>query len=341
MRSRSDSPADSRADSPAAPRPASRLRTALTARYALALGLVACTLLATHVLSVQRIAASAENGRLIDVSGMQRMLSQRIALLATELAAGGPGAGANATAARLDEAVSTMAANHAELVADWRVRAADGSPEARARYASLLAPGGMADEVAGYVGSARALLEAYRGRGAGAGPDADAGRAPPLAVDAEAVAAPARDGELLSRLDAVVKGYDRDGVAASESLERTEVATLALGLLVLLLEALLIFRPMVNRIVVSMAALDEANEELHGLASRLAHDLRSPIVDSIGLIRLVEDALSSGKVANASSATLRVYSSMVTVSGVIDELLGVVRRHREGALERGALPRDA
>ena len=341
MRSRSDSPADS----PAALRPASRLRTALTARYALALGLVACTLLATHVLSVQRIAASAENGRLIDVSGMQRMLSQRIALLATELAAGGPGAGAGAgmgttaTAARLDEAVSAMAANHAELVADWRVRAADGSPEARARYASLLAPGGMADEVTGYVGSARALLEAYPGRGAGA--DAGAGRAPSLVADAEAVAALARDGELLARLDAVVKGYDRGGVAASESLERIEVATLALGLLVLLLEALLIFRPMVNRIVVSMAALDEANEELHGLASRLAHDLRSPIVDSIGLIRLVEDALSSGKVANASSATLRVYSSMVTVSGVIDELLRVVRRHREGALERDPLPRDA
>lgn len=62
------------------------LKANLTLRYAVALALVALVLIATHLLSAQRLEAVKGDASLIDESGMQRMLSQRIALLAHALA---------------------------------------------------------------------------------------------------------------------------------------------------------------------------------------------------------------------------------------------------------------
>ena len=294
------------------------IKTSLTLRYTIALGLVASVLTLTHLTSGDRLRSGEHDARLIDVSGMQRMLSQRIALLSVERLIVSDDAPLRENERKLRGAIERMSGNHAYLSADWRARAAGGDPV----HAAYLDSDGIAVEVERYIDTARRLVDDRR----------DAAD-PARRLDEGFVLAEALDVVLLSRLDAVVQRYTREAQARAEQLRRYETLTLAFGLIVLLLEVLFIFRPMVNRVARCIDVLDEANEELRTLAAAVSTNLRAPIVDSISLIRQVDDALTSGKVAEASAATHNVYSSMITLDGVIGELLEVVGRQRRAVMK--------
>jgi len=300
------------------------IKASLTLRYTIALGLVASVLVVTHLTSGDRLESGRHDARLIDVSGMQRMLSQRIALLSIERLIVSEESRRRENAQKMLAAIERMANNHEQLKSDWRARAAEGGSV----YATYLGENGIAVEVERYLDTARMLVDDRRDA-------ADAARR----IDEGFVLAQALDGEFLARLNAVVQRYTHEAQMHSVHLRRYETLTLAFGLAILLLEALLIFRPMVNRIVRCIRVLDEANEELSTLATAVSTNLRAPIVDSIGLIRQVDDALASGKVTQASAATRNVYSSMVTLDGVIEELLEVVGRQREAVMKSGVFGR--
>ena len=58
----------------------------LTFRYILGLTIIALTMCATYGVLSHRTAANKSDGYIINLAGMQRMLSQRITLLATQIA---------------------------------------------------------------------------------------------------------------------------------------------------------------------------------------------------------------------------------------------------------------
>ena len=293
------------------------IRSNLTIRYGIALGLVAAVLVSTHLIASERIGAARQDGRLIDTSGMQRMLSQRIALLVIEVHGESDSSRRASYEKQLGEAIERMAANHAELLADWRRRVAAGE----SHYAAYLGADGIEAGVERYLDAARALMP-------GSGSEADGGATRDEALQLGEVAL---DGVFLAELNAVVQRYTRESEARADTLRGIQTAALVVGLLILLFEMLFIFRPMVSRVSWCIRVLDEANEELRTLAGSISRDLRAPIVDSIGLIRNVDEALTSGRVVEASAATRNVYSSMITLDGVLNELIEVVGRQR-GAL---------
>ena len=294
------------------------LSTSLTLRYSIALVLVALILATTHMLSVKRIESSSADGHLIDTSGMQRMLSQRIGLLSLGMLSGRDNDG-QSLADDLLKAINKMKANHNFLKEDWQERAEAGN----SNFGRLLMADGLSDQVDIFLQEATDLYNRYLGVETASRYADDKARL--MIIKAE-------KGDFLASLDGVVKIYTHQTEETGEHLHTIETYSLALGVVILLFEVLFIFRPMVNRIATCVQVLDEANEELLDLSRSLSSGLKSPIVNSIELIKLIDESLSSGKVTEAATASGHVYTSMVTMDGVIIELLEVVNRHRTAVL---------
>ena len=294
------------------------LTSSLTLRYSIALILVAAILAATHVMSVKRIASTSADGYLIDTSGMQRMLSQRIGLLSLGLLSTWETAD-QVLADDMATAIKSMAANQATLKADWQERAVSGDAD----FSQLLAVGGLADSIDAFISNAEELHQRYIGARMSSS-DNDM-LATPMIIMAEK-----RD--FLQSLDNVVKMYTQLTEQTSSHLHTIQTYSLAFGLIILLFEVLFIFKPMVSRIANCVDVLHEANEELHSMALSLSHGLQSPIVDSMKLMKMVDTSLSSGKVTDAATVSSTVYASMVSMDGVIAELLDVVSVHRKAVM---------
>ncbi|MDB3936509.1 type IV pili methyl-accepting chemotaxis transducer N-terminal domain-containing protein, partial [Granulosicoccus sp.] len=134
------------------------LSTSLTLRYSIALVLVALILATTHMLSVKRIESSSADGHLIDTSGMQRMLSQRIGLLSLGMLSGRDNDG-QSLADDLLKAINKMKANHNFLKEDWQERAEAGN----GNFGRLLMADGLSDQVDIFLQEATDLYNRYLG----------------------------------------------------------------------------------------------------------------------------------------------------------------------------------
>ena len=201
----------------------------LTIAYVLALALVAMMSLVSHLTLVQVLEQNEGAASVVNISGRQRMLSQRIASLSAQWAMG------NTEARRdLGEAIDLFAAAHASLLTG---DAALGLPEVSTPELKALYFGGphpLDQQVASYLAQARAVRDMAA---------VDPALRPALAPLFEAAREP-----LLSSLDKVVGEHERTSRSRLQTLQWMQNASLAVVLLTLLAEALGIFRPMVDRI---------------------------------------------------------------------------------------------
>ena len=67
--------------------------------------------------------------------------------------------------------------------------------------------------------------------------------------------------------------------------------------------------------------LRAANEELEEFAYRTSHDLRSPLVSSLGLVSIVNDSLEEGRVNDAKEASQLIRESISNLLSLIEDLL--------------------
>ena len=220
-----------------------------TRRYVLALSAIALLAVAAFTAFQGLIAAHERTLSVVNVSGRQRMLSQRIALFVDRLASDECLAPRTLCVDQLREAVNLFEASHAGL-------SLGGGPENIPGPTSTVVRGLYFDgapsldrRVKDYVTAARTVLEAP--------PDT-------LRLDHPAVVHVLAEGPgpLLEALDAVVLAYQHDGEAAMVLLRRLEIAVLLLTLGTLLLEALFIFRPMIGRLSSQFQALEAAGASL-------------------------------------------------------------------------------
>ena len=205
----------------------------VTMTYLAALAVIALLSLGTHFVADAIIAHEQATAKVVNVSGRQRMLSQRIAELSLELSrAAEPEQGE--IAERLNGAMGLMAVSHQALIhgsAEMGI-SAERSPAIEAIYFGQ--PAGLDQRVTAYLALADSFLKL-----------APAQRA--NSAELKALLAAAHQ-PILAALDGAVKQYERDSETAIGHLRVTMLGMMILMLSALAAEALFIFRPLFARL---------------------------------------------------------------------------------------------
>jgi diguanylate cyclase (GGDEF)-like protein len=203
----------------------------LTRYYVTALLIIASLTISSHLLLTYVLRHNQGTAAIINVSGRQRMLSQRIASLAAQYRLG------DITArSALIIAINEFATTEAALSAANRtvVHANAATLDIRDIYAA--GPNPLDAEVAGFVSDARQISSLS--------PADPAMEAPLNRLFAEARS------PLLTKLDNIVAIHQSETERVLAELEDLQLAILGIVLLTLTTEALMICRPMIRRIVV-------------------------------------------------------------------------------------------
>ena len=224
-------------------------------RYVLALGILVVLLVGGHMLHLRVLQDGANDAETIDLSGRQRMLSQRIAGLAQTLKE--PSENLNYEAALLD-ALQVFEASHADLLAR-----SEDFPSAKAVYA-MGEDWGLDAQVQAFVRDVH---------NAASYPAA----APEQLVLLHRIEVAAFK-PLLSNLDKAVKAFAYDAEHRLEGLERMQLLALLLALGLLVLEGAFIFYPAHRSVVLALKAaqerfvqLERRNDDLQKMSERLEY----------------------------------------------------------------------
>ncbi len=221
---------------------------ALTWRYVIALSLVATLSTAAWISLHLVIAEQKSTAAVVNVSGRQRMLSQRTALF-SNLLVNTPNAGRPLVREKLRDAINLMARSHRGLThGDKDMGLPDTmSPAVRAMYFDE--PNALDRQVETYIASVQALLEL--------GDDALTRDNPRLQYIIKT--APTT---LVAALDQMVRQYQLEGEASVGRLQKAETIFWVVTLLLLMLEALLIFHPFVKHVRSIIGKLQRVTDEL-------------------------------------------------------------------------------
>ena len=209
----------------------SRPTKGLTARYCVALGLVGVTSVTAFVLLSALIEGQRGSAIEINVSGRQRMLSQRTALFASSLAT----AESSVERGRLkDELVALIAlfrsSNEGLVHGDPKTGLpGDPKPPLSDIY---FGETNLYERVRLYAGQLEAVAETPV-------PTTNSAQLQSILRDAPG---------LLFDLNRAVKAYETEATARVDFLHRAEGALVLFTLLLLVAEALVIFRPLVNQV---------------------------------------------------------------------------------------------
>lgn len=268
----------------AAPLTGGRLTRWVTLRYAVALLVIALLALGSHAVLERLTAEQDVTGGQVNVAGRQRMLSQRIA--AEALARTAPAAATapldrqRLSARLVADADEMVAAQRALLGGDARRGLpGDPSPALRAMYREG-EDGGVEQAVDRYADLARAVART----------PADDERTLPLLADLTAQGAP-----LLASLDEVVDAYEAQGRDRVAATTRTSWMLLGLTLVVLLVEALVVFAPLARRLGATMDDLESTGARLRATVDTA----------TVGVVTLDD----RGRVTDVNDALLRLLGS--------------------------------
>ncbi|MBO6796477.1 ATP-binding protein [Maricaulis sp.] len=233
----------------------------LTIRYVLALSLIA--LMAASVLGISLIAgrAASEDASLVNMSGRQRMLSQRIVMLTLEMQNEVDFA---TPAQRLENSIRLFARSHDDLVL-----AASMSDRILDIY---LEPGTNLDALSLQFVELADRIKAG---------DATPTNMRELAERAEII---------LPVLDAATNAFTLEAERRVHFMDRLELTAFTITLFVLLLEGWFVFRPAVLSISKSMRELETARHDAErasaaktSFLAQMSHEIRTPLNGVIGM----------------------------------------------------------
>jgi len=220
----------------------------LTWRYAIALALVATLSTAAWISLHLVISEQKSTAAVVNVSGRQRMLSQRTALFSNLLVIS-PKAERAAIRGKLKDAITLMEHSHRGLThGDAEMGLPETmSPTVHAMYFEGAEP--LDAQVQTYIQTVQVLLE-----------EGDAALTPENhLLQYITKTAPTT---LVTSLDKMVRQYQQEGEASVSRLQKAETAFWLVTLVLLLMEALLIFHPFVRHVRAIIAKLQGVTDEL-------------------------------------------------------------------------------
>lgn len=224
--------------------------------YSFALGLLAFLSLSSYLILKENIGAQASSAAIVNLSGRQRMLSQRIALYSLRLINAGEGSLRRQLRQELEKIIQLMESSYIGLLKGSAAMNLPGKPssEVQAIYFSL--PLSLDKQIRQYIGETRSLLSAS---------DKEL---TPENTSLEYILQ-AASLKLIQSLDTAVRQYQKESEQKIARLEALQFFVLLSALFVLLLTGAFIFRPMVKRIkektkelLAEDAALLRSNEQL-------------------------------------------------------------------------------
>ncbi|MEM7618563.1 MAG: ATP-binding protein [Pseudomonadota bacterium] len=291
------------------------MKTRLTLRYIFALMLIAGVLLASYSMVVRQISLNEKDAYLINISGMQRMLSQRIALMAREIHHADSTQKAEIYFEKMNAVTKRMRDNHKQLSSGMLDQRHGSYKLSSVMHDMYFKENGLDHKVTSYLATAQEFTNLYERLGQ------QGIRQSNLTEDIVAVA---RNG-LLAELNDAVTLYEREAEAKINAFRRIEMIVLSMGFLTLVIEVLFIFRPMVNSVARNIEALERANAELLEFSYRISHDLRAPIVSSVGLIGVAQKGLSEGEKDVAEKALSHIEKSMSQLGNLIEDVINLTK----------------
>jgi signal transduction histidine kinase len=270
--------------------------------YGIALSFIALTLLASSLLMQYAIKRNGGDSRVINLSGRQRMLSQRLTKCVLALERQPSPAASAQRGKELAESFTSWKAAHLGLQrgdAKLGLPQRDNSREIQALFAE------MEQFHAAMVKSLDNML-----------PTAEAGVPDPATVHATADVMLANEPHFLKLMDKITFQFDKEAKERITSMQRLEIVFLLVGLLVLTFEFIFVFRPSLSQLTEMMASLrlkgeqlKETNELLRTsldnaiqltemansaniaksqFLANMSHEIRTPMNGVMGMTQLLE-----------------------------------------------------
>ena len=237
------------------------VRQRFLASYAVALALLVAASLAAHLYIEPTLGDEREAARMVNMSGAQRMLSQRTLALSQSLSQTPD----TAKAEHLAVTLNRFLAAHGELRA--YALSHPMPADRRAAFDALLTgPDGLDAAVERFI----ALAEPAQDRALSAS-------------ELQALEAMAY-GDMFAKLDRTVSLFQRDAEAGLSTIDFAHMLQLAVIAIVLIGEALFIFWPLTRRLVAALKAQIEAREKAEA-ALRLEQSLDASKQRFVSLLR--------------------------------------------------------
>lgn len=256
-------------------------------RYSLALALIGSLSTAAWVSLRLVISEQESTAAIVNVSGRQRMLSQRTALFA-ELLVDRPASEREDIRKNLSQAIELLARSHQGLIQGDSAMGLPAMHSAKVHAMYFEGQNPLNSEVTNYVQSVRQWLavenDALR-------PDH------PLLRNITSTASTS----LVAGLDAMVRQYQREGEEAVKTLEKTETALWLITLCLLVLEARLIFHPFVRHMRIFIDRLQQATDELQINRNQLEQLVQQRTYELECRTRELEESLETFRLINATA----------------------------------------
>ncbi len=222
----------------------------LTLKYLFALSLIACLLMVSYLLIDRQIKNNEASAAIINISGRQRMYLQRVAMLGLQLVYEKDAEKRDELRMQLLQNVGSM-----EIIANGLLQGNENLrlPSQQASSKKISSQQLVYGRLESFFKEARALATDM---GENLSPSN-----PHLLYILDAAR-----GELLDSLDAIVKEYQLESERKMSALLSAQRITLLLSILILLLIAVFVFRPMVIRITEEKMMLERMNQQLNRLS---------------------------------------------------------------------------
>jgi PAS domain S-box-containing protein len=265
----------------------------MTARYVLVLGMLAALAVVNYFLLEAKTRANHSSSQTLQLIGRQKFLLLHTAADAQRLAAAEPAA-REPIRNKLADSLRLMESSHRSLVDGNAGIGLPGAqtPEAQALF--LEGPDSLYRRARTYFGDIHALLEL---------PADELRPDHPLVVS---ITEAAGDNKLLSGLDRAQEHYQAEHDGQLAHLRQLQRLALGSMLVLILLTALLIFRPMERRIGEDMAQLRSINETLEQRVAERSADAERRAADAArseaalarqtGILKSILDSMADGVV---------------------------------------------